>query len=292
MSNNFVFDEYNITTTLTELSVYMRVMNNVSYQCYENILQLRDINLPFKKNHIYDIICNCFNKKENYDVIFTIKNNSLLLAFNILFEGIFESNFNLILPEKKLSEENNLTLNINKIEIEYKKEVENLKKEIEKMKTEYEKKLEEFNLIFECLTCSKIHDCNYDKKIEHLSLDASNGLANKLISSIGDFIKLKTLHIQGNLFSSFKFRHPLLKKIIFLNCDSFNSFQGIENFTNLEEIEIQTSFNAMDFNVQQQTYLSNVKNLKKIILKSINRPDFKSLIVDFGKKYNIDIEIN
>jgi hypothetical protein len=127
MSNNFILDEYNITTTLTELSVFMRVLNNVSYQSYENTIHLRDINLPFKKNHIYDVLTNCFNKKENYDVVFNIKNNALNLTFNVLFEGMFESTFSIILPEKKMTEDSNITLNINKIEVAYKKEIENLK---------------------------------------------------------------------------------------------------------------------------------------------------------------------
>ncbi len=141
MSNNFELGEYNITTTLTDLSVFMRILNNVSYKSYENTIHLSDINLPFEKHQIYDILTNCFNKKESYDVVFISKNNALDLTFNLLFDGIFKSTFNITLPEMKTIDDSNLILNINKMEVEYKKEIKSLKTEIQKMKADYDKYL-------------------------------------------------------------------------------------------------------------------------------------------------------
>ncbi len=283
MSNNYILDNYNITTTLTELSVYIRVMNNISFQSYESTVHLRDINLPFEKRQIYDIICNCFERKPDYDTTITVKNNGITVAFDITFNGAFKTNFSLILPEKKMTEDGNLTISINKIEIEYKKEIEILKSKIEKL----EKIIESIGHTtgFMNLKLGETKEINIDNNWNH-----------KGIESIKSFFNLETLTIMNtnNILDNISFQNNSLNKIIFSSwVNNLKSFNGIENLPNLETIEIIGGIGLKSEYPYIKEQFDKVKKLKKVIYRgcSANYLSQKDYIIDYCKKNNIAIEI-
>ena len=85
-------------------------------------MDFNDINLPFDKNDIFNIIDDCFSLKENFNVSFLIKQNNIKLTFDIIFSSKYKHNFNLILIEKNVKSEI-------KMECEYIKEINDLKNE-------------------------------------------------------------------------------------------------------------------------------------------------------------------
>jgi len=79
---------------------------------------------------------NSFNQIENYDLYFVFENNKLTLVFNAPFDNIIESVITIILYEKKLSELELLSIKIDNIDYQYKKEINTLKRNYEQ-KIEY-----------------------------------------------------------------------------------------------------------------------------------------------------------
>lgn len=162
MSNNFTLSQYTITTTLKEDLLFIRVLNSISFESYENNISLNDINLPFEKKQRYDILVNCLSKKENYNVIFNVKQNSLEMIFNAVLEGIFTINFNIVLPEKKQTDENSLIFKINQMEIEHKNNIEQLYIK----NCNYQQQLGEYNQLIDRMNRDmKFMDISFQKRL-------------------------------------------------------------------------------------------------------------------------------
>jgi len=130
MSDIFRYDEYTINTIYTELFIYIKIIDNTTYKCYESVSEIEN------KNKTYEIMKNSFNQIENYDLYFVFENNKLTLVFNAPFDNIIESVITIILYEKKLSELELLSIKIDNIDYQYKKEINTLKRNYEQ-KIEY-----------------------------------------------------------------------------------------------------------------------------------------------------------
>jgi hypothetical protein len=309
MSNNFVIREYNITTSLTDNYVFIRVLNNISFHSYENTVPLRNIctRLPFEPNQIYDVLINCFNEKDNYVVVLTNNTNELILSFTILFDGIFKTCFNITLPEQKITEDARLTLNMNTIEIGFKREIDKLKAEMENMKIGYKREFDKLKAEMENMkieyTNNKnemntiIHDGIGNVMIDESTYRPGNKLNTRIykLSNPNENIKqmlstmftLEVLEIHCNLWC-FDFTQQFVKRIVLSWGYTEFHFKGIDNLPNVEIIEIMPTF---QFNIAEanEYYLNQAKKLKKIVLNSYTtRKDF---FVNYCNKNNIEIEI-
>lgn len=285
MSSNFKIDNFNITTSLTDSSVYMRVLNNISFQCYENNVDIRDLKLPFPKEQIYDILNKCFSKTLNYDVIFLVKNDMLNLTFNILLEGLYKLNFNVILKEKILSNDTELTVNINQIDAKYEEKIKEL-----------ENKIKELNTIVDCLTNSYITYPN-TQMIQLNSKELScNSTNNSYLFGYGIecFVKLEKFYINHDngtkCFKDFNkiFSNSNLKMLCISNISSLTSFEGIEErFPNIETLEIHSK---CYINSSTLNYLKKLNNLKLVKFVSCTNDTNMTSLIEYCKQNKIKVE--
>ncbi len=271
MSNIFTLNEYTVTTVLMDTSIHFKVVNTVSQQTYEHPIQLSDINIQCNKNGIYTFICNCFSKIENYSVIFLQKINSLEMKFNVLFDGFFNSNFNIVLPEKKI-ESNDLI-------IELKRENEKLKKEINDVE----------NKINELETAND----NFQKELKNIHFDYINKLSekdnliwtlNNKINELKEYNKNNDVNKITNIFNIYTEKLTNQFKLIFDESKMFD----IEH---MKKHILKTTMSVDNLNTQ---VLINKKNAikymseKNNILFSSQRYDLNT-IQKFLNKYNIKI---
>jgi len=113
---------YSIDLSLNthENHIYILIVNKTSNKSYENIIMPTDImNYTFNIESIHKIIVKCFDTDENTDYTFNINcyGDSIKLSFNVLLDEYLKINFDIYLTEKKLSSNDELLLNFNKMNI-------------------------------------------------------------------------------------------------------------------------------------------------------------------------------
>ena len=123
MTSTFDINEhYSIELSLNthENHIYILTVNKTSNKSYENIIRPSDImNYTFNIESIHKIIVKCFDTDENTDYTFNINcyGDSIKLSFNVLLDKYLKINFDICLTEKKLSSNDELLINFNKMNI-------------------------------------------------------------------------------------------------------------------------------------------------------------------------------
>lgn len=106
----YYIDEYTITTKLSGLTIYITSFDNITHKYYEN-----NINLGIND---YDLIKNCLEKKNGFDIYFNkYANQYMIIGFNVTNSFYIDSTFSVILNEKNIKDIDQITLEINKINI-------------------------------------------------------------------------------------------------------------------------------------------------------------------------------
>ena len=120
----YKIENFNITLSQIDDNIYIKVVDNISFQTYENNVDFNDIVLPFDKNDIFNIISDCFSSNK---VSFLVRENNVKITFDIIFNSKYKYNFEVVLIEKNVKSDV-------KSECQYIKEINDLKKELESLK--------------------------------------------------------------------------------------------------------------------------------------------------------------
>ena len=128
-TKSYKINNFRITLTHND-NIYIKVIDEVSLQTYENNIEYDEITLPFNKNDILNIILDCFILKENFNVSFTVNKKCMKLTFDMLFNLKYKHEFYVILNEKNTN--NNV-----KQEYKYTKEIEYLNNKLYKLYNDY-----------------------------------------------------------------------------------------------------------------------------------------------------------
>jgi hypothetical protein len=116
MTDTFSYKNYSITTSLNERSIYFKLIDVVNYLSYEGNVELKELRVTIDLEGAYKIILNCFNEEENYSINISLNSGTIKMTFNALFGGFLKINFEILLREKLMSNDGQLTLNFNRIE--------------------------------------------------------------------------------------------------------------------------------------------------------------------------------
>ena len=150
--NTFKNDQYTITTSLNERSaIYVKIVNNISYMCYEGNFDSASFKLPFELRNIYELVNKCFaaidngesdgeeedseeedeeededeekvphskheRNPESYVAKVRLDNGMLQLVFHCVVGGFLNVKFDLRLREKLMSNDAQLSLNFQRVE--------------------------------------------------------------------------------------------------------------------------------------------------------------------------------
>jgi len=247
-TQSYKINNFNITLSSIDDVIYIKIVDNISFETYENNVDFDYIKLPFDKNDILNIICDCFSLKENFNVSFLIKHNCLKLTFDILFNLKYKYNFDIILNEKNIKNEV-------KTEYQYNKEIKDLNDKFENMILTQEEKIQELlntienlNNVIECISYVK-----HEIKITYEILSSSFYINSKEINihdfNINDenalkcFYRLETLKLHGFHYNTNQLKCTNDKlKILYIHLRGsgcIDSFNFLHNFPNLEELNIR-----------------------------------------------------
>lgn len=125
MSNSFEYNNYTIVSSLNEEeeNIYIKVIDKVSLMYYENTFDLQKLGVSFSLTDTYQIINKCFMKESGYKATLTISPDMITTNMTVLFEaiigGFLNVQFDIILMEKVMSNDSQVSINFQKIEQQY-----------------------------------------------------------------------------------------------------------------------------------------------------------------------------
>lgn len=307
---SYKINNYRITLTHNE-KIYIKVIDDISLQTYENNIDYEEITLPFNTSDKLNIILDSFLLKEGLNVSFTINQNCMKIRFDILFNLKYKYNFDVILNEKKIN-------NNAKTECQYIKEIEDLNNKIEDLEgklKDLNDKFERFMLIEEDKnkeikelndninlignTCNIIIDFDggnsslryYPINTEELIIngmqyrvDIGGKFYENNEKTLKSFYKLKKLTILNSHIDKSYINSDKLKILIFKECCfSIFDFKFVNNLPLLEEIHF-ISCMYCDGNSIEETKKYLHKNIKHIFVDGeipSNRTHMKFIQKDF-----------
>jgi hypothetical protein len=276
MSETFNYKNYSVVASLNERSIYLKIIDTVNFLSYEGNVDLKELRVSIDLDGAYKIIINCFKEESNYSVYISVNSGVLKLVFNALIGGFLKMNFDVLLREKLMSNDGQLTLNFNKLEQKQAQAIDMLTKKC----ADLESSVNKMQQIIDCcqIFMSNIyspsgHWCdiqtNGQTQMNNISakeITMTDHAGNIIWKNINVFYQLEKFTInsftsQSNLKN---LKNATIKELI-LGCaggGSFVSLTGIENFPNLEILTVTSAPGLRDVVRVFKETKHNIKTLK------------------------------
>ena len=262
MSETFNFKNYSIVASLNERAIYLKIIDNINFLSYEGNVDLKELRVSIDLEGAYKIMINCFKEQEiNYSVIISVNTGVLKLAFNALIGGFLKMNFEVLLREKLMSNDGQLTLNFNKLEQKQAQAIDMLTKKcnnLEGLLAKQQKQSEQdIQRLMDIIDKMEVFVAPAHHWTHRSHTHITTNIASTVVTiqnadtqmfierNIAAFYKLQKLTI-GNFISVSNFKNMSNETVteIELQCASngtFSSLTGIENFPNLEILTITSA---------------------------------------------------
>lgn len=259
MSETFNYKNYSVVLSLNERSIYLKIIDTINFLSYEGNVDLKELRVSIDLDCAYKIMIKCF-KEEEIDYLVTISVNTgvLKLVFNAVIGGFLKMNFEILLREKLMSNDGQLTLNFNKLEQKQAQAIDILTKKC----TDLETSVNKMQQIIDCcqIFMTNIYTpqgnwCDIQSKSQtHLNNISAKEITMQdhgqtIWKNINVFYQLEKFTITNfnagnNITTLTGFSNQNLTELV-LNCvaghTTFASLTGIENFPNLEILTITSA---------------------------------------------------
>jgi len=261
----------------------LKIIDTVNFLSYEGNVDLKELRVSIDLEGAYKIIINCFKEESNFAVTISVNSSVLKLAFNALIGGFLKMNFEVLLREKLMSNDGQLTLNFNKLEQQQAHAIKSLTEKCNNLEASV-------NKMQQIIDCCQIFMTNIYTPQGHWCDIQSNGqthlnnISTKEITmtdhgqtiwkNITAFYQLEkmTIHNFTSQANIKNFKNTELKELI-LNCaanPTFTSIEGIQNFPNLEILTITNAPGLKDVVAVLKSKTHKIKTLKFNICQAVN----------------------
>lgn len=242
MTDSFDLDNYSIVSSLNERTIYIKVIDKITFMCYEGNIDAKELRLSIDLSDAYKLISKCFGNEDRYNVTYTINSGIMKMNFAALVEGFMKFNFEIILREKVMSNDGQLTLNFTRIEQTQKHAIHLLTQRLSKLEVLVD-------AVSHAEIYMLIHPYNFNSN-NNKHYWKVNTTEMTLTSQYWDYSKIElfyqlekiTFQTCGDLthFQSPKVSNKNVKEIIINNCGGLSSLLGLNGFPELEKITITT----------------------------------------------------
>jgi hypothetical protein len=201
--STFRDDQYTITTSFNDQSIYIKIINTISYMCYEGNFDDASFKTPFKIDQIHQFVNKCFDEDDGYYVRMQLDNGTMLLQFEGMVGGFLTVEFELRLREKQMSNDAQLTINFQRVEQKQLESVERIDKAIATMELRFAQKMAVIERRLEALghadICFYTSDSDQIKSAfpidsKTLAISVSNTIDENSLKKIKHFYQLEELH--------------------------------------------------------------------------------------------------
>ena len=229
-------DNYTATYSLNERTIYIKFVDKTSFMCYEGNFDSKEFRVSYDLPDIYTIINNCFQKSVNdYNFEINVNNGAMKIQFSAKIGGFLKTNFEIILREKLMANDSQLSLNFNRLE----------QKQEQMIKT-LTQRLDELERILTAVSFAEI-------TIRNQVYFKINSIELSLTANGNDWSKIKlfyqleklTCNNCPDLTTLTQFSNNTLKEFIYHGNGSsgLHNILDIHNFPNLEKLTIHLSPN-------------------------------------------------
>jgi hypothetical protein len=286
MSETFNYKNYSVVASLNERAIYLKIIDTINFLSYEGNVDLKELRISIDIDGAYKIMMNCFKEESNYSVCISVNSGVLKMAFNALISGFLKMNFDVLLREKLMSNDGQLTLNFNKLEQKQAQAIDMLTKKCVDLEASV-------NKMQQIIDCCQIFMTNiYTPQgnwcdIQSNSQTIMNNISAKEITmtdhgqtiwkNISVFYQLEKMTINNfnagnNITNLSSFSNKNLKELI-LNCTAnpaFTSLDGINGFPNLEILTITSPPGLTNVVTTLKNTKHKIKTLKFQGCKGVN----------------------
>ena len=297
---------YSILLSLNGRTIYIKATDNINYLMYETNVDLKELRLLLDLKDVYKIMVKCFSVEMNnnnndskimikdldYSVNLTINSSVMKMAFSALVGGYLNISFEILLREKLMSNDGQLTVNFNRLEQQQTQAIRSLTEKCANLE-------DSINKMQQIIDCCQIFMTNiYTPQGNWCDIQSNaqthlNNISAKEITmqdhgqtiwkNINVFYQLEKLTITNfnagnNMTNLSKFSNRKLTELT-LNChahQSFTSLEGIQNFPNLEILTITAAPGLKDVVTILKATNHKIKTLKFQTCTGVNVVDLQT----------------
>jgi hypothetical protein len=286
---------YSILLSLNERTIYIKATDNINYLMYETNVDLKELRLLLDLKDVYKIMVKCFSVEMNnndnnkimikdldYNVNLIINSSVMKMTFSALVGGYLNISFEILLREKLMSNDGQLTVNFNRLEQQQAQAIDMLTKKcnnLEGLLAKQQKQSEQdIQRLMDIINKMEVFVAPAHHWTHRTHTHITTNIASTVVTiqnadtqmfierNIAAFYKLQKLTI-GNFISVSNFKTISNETVteIELQCASngtFTSLEGIQNFPNLEILTVTNAPGLKDVVTVLKATKHKIKTLK------------------------------
>jgi hypothetical protein len=284
---NFEISDYFVTCSLNQRTIFIKLVNKLSYICYEANLDGKEFRLPFDIEHTYKLITRCFKQQEDSEFKIEINSsNTLKILFNVKIiidssssDNFLTINFEALLREKLMSNDAQLSINYHRIEQKQANDIRILMERISQLE-------EWVEVIANAEIALYNHNLFYPVNVKEIHLSQNWPYH---WSKIQYFVRLKKLDISGNqqLSNLSLLKNKNVKELSLNSMPPFTSFTGLQGFPKLHTLTVTSCASVSDLVFVLSSYEHCIKNISVISCGGINNTE----LMTYCQKNNIKLTL-
>jgi hypothetical protein len=318
MPNAYELNNYSVVVSLNERTIYIKVTDTVNYITYEGNPEIKELRLNTELADAYAIVTKCLRNDDDYCLKISVNTGILKLNFNALVGGFLKMNFEILLREKVMSNDGQLTLNFNRLEQQLSVGLKQLLDRCNSLEQSIEDKNEALIDLTNKLSFANIiigystdngndnhsvkqrhikNMCDEYLDIQQININNSSQHTLDLINTdvFKYFYKLKKLTYTGGFDSTNlkEIENNSVEELIINNapgpkmCIQLTSLQGLEQMPNLQKIEIVSASKLTDIPTVLSSYNHKITNIKIKDCPNVNVVELQT----YCQANNINLEV-
>jgi len=258
MTDAFTIKNYSILTSFNGKQIYLKLMDTVTHMVYETSVDNTELRLSLTLDDVYKIVTACFGEDEGYKVGITVRSGLMKIKFHAIVGGFLKVDFDIMVKEKLMTNDAQLTLFVNQMEQRHETAIEALTARCDELQRMV-KKLEE--------TITAVSSAEIEMRVNTFvplsttSLSIQGDIHLKA-DKIKLLFKLQKLHLTSfSLVGLATISNGSLKD---LSIDAggnlkFVSLRGIEGMPKLETLVITNAASLRDLSCVYKMSLRSIK---------------------------------
>ena len=237
---------YSVVLSLNERTIYLKLTDQVNFTSYEANLDSKEIRVPIELNDAFQMMRNCFEETENHKTAVSVTAGIMRVAFAAVVGGYMKMNLDVLLKEKIMSNDGQLTTTINRMEQKQQANMDDMAKKYK----ELEKKIKKLDEIIDAVSNAHIpfNDTPTDQRPGmFISINATEFVfdwnRHMDIGRIKFLYKLEKITFENYKVGSFEsWSNANLRELIIRGSSSMSSVIGLcTNLPNLESLRIDSA---------------------------------------------------
>ena len=287
---SFAIENYSIVSSLNERTIYIKVIDTITFMCYESNVDSKELRLSIELCDAYKLMSKCFLSAGGYNVNISVNTGIMKLAFAAVVEGYLKINFEIMLREKVMSNDGQLTLNFNRIEQKQAQAIQVLTQKL----TQLEGLVDALSYAEICMmTCNnQQHSGQYATAYWKMNTTEMTLNSNSWdYSKICSFYKLEKLTLNSSTdistFKNLKISNKTVKEIILNSLSGLTAITGLEDFPQLEKITFTSCNSVRDVVAVLNSYKHKIKHITVKSCGAVNNTE----LMTYCQKNNIKLDL-